>query len=64
VLWKMGGVGIDDGGEPRRSYTAYCSFEESVNVFKKEESVNVFKKEESVNVFKKRGECDCDPTPE
>jgi hypothetical protein len=35
VLWKMGGVGIDDGGEPRRSYTAYCSFEESVNVFKK-----------------------------
>jgi hypothetical protein len=59
VLWKLGGVGIDDGGEPRRSssyaYTAYCSFEESVNVFKKEESVNV---------FKKRGECDCDPTPE
>lgn len=53
MLWKVGGVGIDesdDGGEPRRSSsdasTAYCSFEESVTV------------------FKKRGECDCDPTPE
>jgi hypothetical protein len=55
VLWKLGGVGIDDGGEPRRSssdaYTAYCSFEESVNVFKKRgECECVQKKEESVTV--------------